>query len=126
MRKTIARPAPTGPPARIPDANLRAALEVALRKSASEMITTVELVGPTAMDAADTGSANLTGLEHAMGLANLNLNDNRIVDLSPLRGPIRLAHLGLEGQPRHGHRAPGRSFQRSGTVRKIVDAARGN
>jgi len=126
VRKAIAQPAPTGLPARIPDANLRATLEIALRKSASETITTVELADSTAMDATDTGSANLTGLEHATGLTNLNLNDNRIVDMSPPRGPVRLAHLGREGQPRHGHRAPDRRFQRSGTVRKIVDAARGN
>ena len=79
----------------VPDPNLRAAIEQALGKATAEPITDVEMAGLARLDAARRGIVDLTGLESAYGLIELNLWGNRIADLSPLHGLITLERLDL-------------------------------
>ena len=82
-----ASPAPAAPRAAvgIADAALRSALEAALDKEAGAPITPQELAGLTRLDLRGTGVADLTGLEHAVNLAELHL-DGLDMDLAPLDG----------------------------------------
>ena len=79
----------------IPDANLRAALETALGKTAGEAITRAEMSGLVIFTANNAGIRTLTGLEHATNLQVLTLESNEISDLTPLAGLRQLATLGL-------------------------------
>ena len=69
----------------IADAALRSALEAALDKKAGAPITPQEMAGLTSLDLRGTGVADLTGLEHAVNLAELYL-DGLDMDLAPLDG----------------------------------------
>ena len=82
-----ASPAPAAPRAAvgIADAALRSALEAALDKKAGAPITPQEMAGLTSLDLRGTGVADLTGLEHAVNLAELYL-DGLDMDLAPLDG----------------------------------------
>ena len=87
----------------IPDANLRAALESALDKTAGEVITQGELAGLTVLNAWARQIRSLAGLECATGLTELYLGmtisccyiGNQIKDLSPLAGLTALTKLYL-------------------------------
>ena len=93
------------PPARvvrIPDPNLAAAL----REEIGDSITTHTLLNLTRLEAPNRGIKNLTGLEHAHNLRELNLggeynsnwervNSNAISDFSPIAGLPQLTHLNL-------------------------------
>ncbi len=74
--------APT--PVNIPDRNLRAAIKKALGKVPDDTITTADMATLTQLDAPNANISNLTGLEHAINLTELSLDNNRISDLSPL------------------------------------------
>ena len=85
----------------IPDANLRAAIESALKKSSGAIITPSEMATLTRLDLFhfDDDPAlrigDLTGLEHATSLEYLGLSGNRISDISALSGLTSLTHLAL-------------------------------
>ena len=68
----------------IPDANLRAKIEATLGKASGAPITIAEMASLTQLDASNAGIRVLTGLECAINLTWLNLQDNNISDISPL------------------------------------------
>ena len=92
-------------PVNIPDANLRAAVEIRLGVASSTPIFSAELVKLTHLTARNANISNLTGLEHATNLKSLWLdgeqvgnrfvNSNSVSDLSPLAGLIHLEELDL-------------------------------
>ena len=80
----------------IPDANLRAAVEAALGKAGGATITAAEMETLTHLTARDAGVSDLTGLELATNLTELELDYNRrISDLSSLAGLTNLTELSL-------------------------------
>ncbi|MCE2433665.1 MAG: leucine-rich repeat domain-containing protein [Candidatus Latescibacteria bacterium] len=79
----------------IPDENLRAAIESALRKTRGASISRAEMASLTRLEAPDLDVRDLTGLEFATGLTSLILSDNIISDLTPLSGLINLSVLNL-------------------------------
>ena len=88
----------------IPDANLRAVIEGALKKSSGAIITPSEMATLTRLEAGYflhlgdmTGIGDLTGLEHAIGLDTLYLQHNGISDISALSGLTNLRTLNLGG-----------------------------
>ena len=99
MEETVEAPM-VGPdlreiPARIPDANLRTAIEEALGKSQGDTITATDMQKLTALSATAQGIQDLTGLEFATNLTTLTLNSNRITDVSSLAGLTNLTALYL-------------------------------
>ena len=85
----------------IPDANLAAAI----RQEIGNAITTDTILNLTRLDAPNRGITDLTGLEHARNLRQLNLGDeyidgeeinsNAVSDPSPIAGLTRLTRLNL-------------------------------
>ena len=87
---------PVRPPGRvvqIPDVNLRAGIAGALGKSANAPITVGEMEGLEELYIRNRGIRDLTGLQFAINLRRLNLDDNEFSDLSPLAGLINLEEL---------------------------------
>ena len=82
-------------PVIIPDAKLRAAIEAALGKVSGATITKGEMTTLFTLQAVAAGISDLTGLEFATNLTDLNLGDNNISDLSPLSGLTNLTLLWL-------------------------------
>ena len=80
---------------KIPDANLRAAVEEALGKTSGATITVEEMATLTHLDAVNKDIGDLTGLESATNLESLELQHNLISDISPLAGLLRLHRLHL-------------------------------
>ena len=80
----------------IPDTNLRAAIADALGKAPNARITVSELATLRELRAVSMDIRNLAGLQAAVNLENLELNNNTISDISPLTGLIKLRHIGLE------------------------------
>ena len=80
----------------IPDANLRAAIEGALKKSSGAIITPSEMATLTDLTAEEQNISDLTGLEYATNLDTLSLSDNRISDISVLSGLTSLNVLWLD------------------------------
>ena len=94
------------PAVAIPDANLRAAVETALRVVSGTPIVSSEMETLPRLEADNANINNLTGLEHATNLTGLWLGDkevegkgwinsNSIKDLSPLAGLTNLTWLDL-------------------------------
>ena len=91
----------------IPDANLRAVIETALRKARGAPITRAEMATLTNLEARNSDISDLTGLEFATGLTSLYLgaesvsygdgwiNSNEISNLSALSGMTNLTRLSL-------------------------------
>ena len=89
----------------IPDPNLRAAIEVELSKAVGALITADEMATLTQLEAPNANIRDLTGLEFASNLRELNLgeenvsgtglNSNAVSDLSPLAGLANLIALNL-------------------------------
>ncbi len=86
----------------IPDANLRAAIESTLGKASGAPITTADMANLTELTAPNANISNLTGLEAATNLRELDLGDkgdlvnsNSVSDLSPLTGLTNLNWLFL-------------------------------
>ena len=69
----------------IPDPNLRAVIVKALEKVPGALITAADMATLTQLDAEDANITNLTGLAAATNLDRLQLQDNAISDLSPLK-----------------------------------------
>ena len=68
----------------IPDANLRAVIEKALDKPDAATITAADMATLTDLSATEAKIRDLIGLEFAVNLTVLVLNDNQSSDLSPL------------------------------------------
>ena len=79
----------------IPDPGLRAALESALGKEAGDDITQAEMESLESLDAFKSGIFDLTGLEFATNLTELELRGNRVSDVSPLEDSTNLEQLRL-------------------------------
>ena len=77
----------------IPDADLRAAIETALRKASGASISRAEMASLTRLEAQDLDIRDLTGLEFATGLISLNLSNNIISDITLLSGLTSLTSL---------------------------------
>ena len=80
----------------IPDTNLRAAIAEALGKSPNAPITVedMEKLGPH-FEAENKGIRDLTGLQFATNVIELDVADNPISDFSPIAGLINLRDLGF-------------------------------
>ena len=97
------------PPAKvvsIPDPNLAAAVRESLNMSSGETFTTHSILNLVELDARNRGIKDLTGLEHAVNLKEVDLgaeyingegyvNSNAISDLSPLSDLTNLEVLSL-------------------------------
>ena len=82
---------------RIPDSNLRAVIAQALGKSPNSPITVEEMERLGNLEAWSRGIQDLTGLQFAINLISLNLNENQISDLSPIAGLINLRSFHFAG-----------------------------
>ena len=84
----------------IPDTNLRAAIAETLGKSPNAPITVedMEKLGPH-FEAENKGIRDLTGLQFATNVIELDVGDNPISDLSPIAGLINLRDLGFANTP---------------------------
>ena len=80
----------------IPDANLREAINEALGKALDARITVDEMAMLQELRAVSMDIKNLAGLEAAVNLENLNLNNNSISNISPLEGLMKLREVELE------------------------------
>ena len=89
----------------IPDSNLRAVIEAELGKVSGVPITAVEMATLTELEAPNTNIRDLTGLEFAINLNELDLgsegertriNSNSVSDLSPLARLTKLTSLNLD------------------------------
>jgi hypothetical protein len=78
----------------IPDANLKAAIEQTLGKSDP---TPYDMLALTTLDAYNRGITDLTGLQYATNLTELQLPGNRISDISALSGLTNMTWLNMEG-----------------------------
>ena len=83
----------------IPDPSLRAAIAEALGKSPNAPITAEEMERLGRLDAPNRGIQDLTGLQFATNLSNLNIRVNEISDISPLAGLINLRLLLFDRNP---------------------------
>ena len=95
-------PAPEGdtlldlsPEISIPDANLRAVVRTALGLTADETLTQQKMHGLTRLSAPTHSITNLTGLEHAIRLTELDMPENQIADITPLRNLTTLSRIVL-------------------------------
>lgn len=70
------------PVVNMPDANLRAVIRDALGKSRFAPITVTDMESLTDLDLSNRNIRDLTGLESATNLTELNLTDNRLSSLS--------------------------------------------
>ena len=79
----------------IPDANLRTLVASVLNKPPSSTITTDDMATLTRLEAPNAGIRNLIGLEFAIKLEEIRLNNSLISDLSPLAELSRLRIIEL-------------------------------
>ena len=79
----------------LPDTNLRAAVETALRKAGGDPIIPSEMATLTHLEEPEAGVRNLTGLEHATNLTYLDFWKSSVSDISPVAGLTKLTHLGF-------------------------------
>ncbi len=94
---TLTFNAVAGTAVNILDPNLRAAVEIEIRKAAGEPIAPAEMLTFTCLKAPEVGIRNLTGLESATNLTKVDLSDNNISDISPVAGLTNLDWIDLEG-----------------------------
>ena len=80
----------------VPDTNLRKAINEALGKAPNTRITADEMATLRHLHAVSMDIKNLAGLEAAVKLEELMLNNNSISDLLPLVGLIELHRIELE------------------------------
>ena len=72
---------------RIPDPNLRAVIAETLGKGPNASITVEEIERLRDLDARDRGIRDLTGLQFATNLSELNIGANEVSNLSPIPSP---------------------------------------
>ena len=77
----------------IPDANLKAAIQAKIGNT----LTTETMLKLTTLEADNLGVRDLTGLEHAKNLTELDLWGSSITDISSLAGLTQLERLELSG-----------------------------
>ena len=96
----------TSPPIDFADAALRAKIVEVLGKASNAAITAVDMLALTKLEAPNANIQDLTGIEHAHNLRELNLggeyisgqgyvNSNTILNFSPLKGLSQLTRLNL-------------------------------
>ena len=90
---------PPGAVVQIPDSNLHAAIAEALGKNPNTPITVEEMTQLTTLDARNRNIHDLTGLQFAISLSDLNLSDNDVLNLSPIAGLIELYRLHVNDIP---------------------------
>ena len=78
---------------RIPDRNLRAAIEKTLNIAPGDSISTLDMESFTSLEASEAGIMNLTGLEAATNLSILYLDRNSISDISVVADLTKLTEL---------------------------------
>ena len=88
----------------IPDPNLERVIREALALPEAEVITSVEMEQLHELVATKRGITDLTGLEYAINLKELYIEQNPITDLSPLAGLTQLQEL------QFWHPLPGKSM----------------
>ncbi len=81
----------------IADPALQAAVGAALGKAPGEAVSPQELAGLEALTARNAGIRDLSGLEQALSLEELDLGFNPLADLRPLAGLPALESLSLDG-----------------------------
>lgn len=81
----------------IPDPNLSSAIEGALGKASGALITAAEMATLERVVANNVGITNLTGIEAAQNLEQIEFSGNAISNLSPLAGLTQLKHIKLRG-----------------------------
>ena len=81
----------------IADPALQAAIGAALGKAPGEAVSPQELAGLEALTARNAGIRDLSGLEQAVSLKELDLGFNPLADLRPLAGLPALESLSLDG-----------------------------
>ena len=84
-------------PVWIPDANLRAAIRVALRLAAGEDFSRTQLSDLETLHAPFAEITDLTGVEHAPQLTSLDVKNSQITSLKPLATATQLTGLDLSG-----------------------------
>ena len=89
-------PTPTGT-VRIPDPNLRNAIEQRLGKNPNDAITPEDMERLTEIVADESDIRDLTGLEYATNLERIEFRHNAITDLTPLTNLLRLDNIKLRG-----------------------------
>ena len=100
---TLTFNAVAGAPVDIPDPYLRAVIENALDKASDTPIAPSDMITLTRLEAKNANISDLTGLELATNLQNLELgygkvgNSNAVKDLSPLADLTQLTSLDLAG-----------------------------
>ena len=95
-------PPPVRPPGtviQIPDSNLRRAVAAKLGKGPNAPITVQDMERLEELEVRIGGIRDLTGLQFAINLRFLRLDENEISDLSPLAGLINLRQLWLHDNP---------------------------
>ena len=81
----------------IPDPALRAGIAAALGKAAGEALSEAELISLETLSVRGAGVEDLTGLEGAAGLVELDVGFNPLEDLGPLAYLPALESLNLDG-----------------------------
>ena len=79
----------------IPDPNLRTTIEYELLNSGAATITVANMARLTELFAFDSLISDLTGLEHAINLRDLQFRSNDITDISPIAGLTNLTQINL-------------------------------
>ena len=77
----------------IPDPNLRVVIAEALRKASSAAITVEDMATLTTLSTSDRDIKDLTGMEHAVNLEEMWIEDAHISNLAPLAGLTKLRKL---------------------------------
>ena len=78
-----------------PDPGLEAAIRDAIGKQTGD-IHDIDLIWLTGLDARDRDISNLEGIQRCFNLTELNLEDNAIVDISPLIDLANLTYLSMD------------------------------
>ena len=84
---------------KIPDPNLREAIQEALQLPPDTDITQQQMLELTRLAVWNRGITDLTGLQHATNLRHLSLRYNQITDIAPLATLINLKELMLDRNP---------------------------
>ncbi len=83
----------------IPDSNLRAAIETALGKNSDAPITPSEMAMLPRLEAKNANITDLTGLEFAASLTELDLTHNSVSNIASVASLTKLTHLDLDRNP---------------------------
>lgn len=86
----------------VPDANLRAAINLALGRNALDSLNVGEIAQLKTLTISGMNIRDLTGLQYATNLTYLDARNNQIASTSPLAGLTQLTTLLLTGNPGFG------------------------